>query len=52
VTIYRSPLDAIHLATALLWQESGRARLQGLFTHDVELGRAARAVGLVAVGFD
>ena len=45
-------LDAIHLATALLWQESGRARLEALLTHDVELGRAARAVGMVALGCD
>jgi predicted nucleic acid-binding protein len=45
-------LDAIHLATALLWHESGRDRLDGLFTHDVELGRAARAVGLIAFGCD
>jgi predicted nucleic acid-binding protein len=45
-------LDAIHLATALLWQESDRGRLDGLLTHDVELGRAARAVGLVAFGCD
>jgi predicted nucleic acid-binding protein len=45
-------LDAIHLATALLWQESGRDRLEGLLTHDAELGRAARAVGFVALGCD
>jgi predicted nucleic acid-binding protein len=45
-------LDAIHLATALSWNESGRSRLEGLLTHDVELGRAARAVGLLAFGCD
>jgi predicted nucleic acid-binding protein len=45
-------LDAIHLATALLWQESGRDPLESVMTHDVELGRAVRAVGLVALGCD
>jgi len=45
-------LDAIHLATALLWQESGRSAIEGLFTHDVELGRAAHAMGFVALGCD
>jgi hypothetical protein len=50
MTIDRS--GAIHLATALLWQESDRGHLDGVLTHDVELGRAARAVGLVAFGCD
>jgi len=45
-------LDAIHLATALVWQESDRPRLETLVTHDMELGRAARATGLSALGFD
>jgi predicted nucleic acid-binding protein len=45
-------LDAIHLATALLWQESGRDPLEAVLTHDAELGRAVRAVGLVALGCD
>jgi predicted nucleic acid-binding protein len=45
-------LDAIHLATALLWQESDRAPIESLLTHDVELGRAARAMGFLAVGCD
>jgi len=43
-------LDAIHLASALLWQQSEGQRLDGLFTHDVELGRAARAVGMLVFG--
>jgi hypothetical protein len=43
-------LDAIHLATALIWQESDRTRLDSILTHDVELGRAARSVGFTALG--
>jgi predicted nucleic acid-binding protein len=43
-------LDAIHLATALLWQESDQARLESLLTHDLELGRAARAMGFATLG--
>jgi predicted nucleic acid-binding protein len=42
-------LDAIHLATALLWGE----RIGGglvMATHDVALGTAARACGLRVVG--
>ena len=42
-------LDAIHLATALLWQEQFDAPLT-LATHDEELGRAARAFGLAVIG--
>jgi predicted nucleic acid-binding protein len=42
-------LDAIHLATALLWQERGDARLV-MATHDAALGTAARASGLVVIG--
>lgn len=42
-------LDAIHLATALLWRE-----LQGqpvaVATHDLALARAARACGLEVLG--
>ena len=39
-------LDAIHLATALLWREhSGNDIVMA--THDVSLARAARACGLV-----
>ncbi|RME20569.1 MAG: PIN domain-containing protein [Deltaproteobacteria bacterium] len=43
-------LDAIHLATALeLAREAGMKDLV-LATHDVQLARAARASGLVAIG--
>ncbi len=42
-------LDAIHLATALLWQERAGANLT-MATHDVALGTAARANGLRVVG--
>ena len=42
-------LDAIHLASALLWRE-----LEGLphpvATHDIELGRAARSLGVAVIG--
>ena len=38
-------LDAIHLATALLWVES-RAEPLVFLTHDMELAVAARACGL------
>lgn len=42
-------LDAIHLATALLWSERIGAGLV-MATHDVALGTAARASGLRVVG--
>ena len=42
-------LDAIHLATALLWKESTRAGLV-MATHDGALALAAQAHGLDAVG--
>ncbi len=42
-------LEAIHLATALLWME-GRSRELTLVTHDRQLALAARASG-VAVQF-
>jgi len=42
-------LDAIHLATALLWKEMSRADLV-MATHDDALGLAARAHGLHVVG--
>jgi predicted nucleic acid-binding protein len=42
-------LDAIHLATALLWQRSEEQRLTFL-THGAELGRAARAMGFAVLG--
>lgn len=42
-------LDALHLVTALAWQESERERLI-MATHDASLARAARAFGLAVVG--
>ena len=42
-------LDAIHLATALLWRE-GQDRELVMATHDAALGMAARASGLDVVG--
>jgi predicted nucleic acid-binding protein len=42
-------LDAIHLATALLWHERTGADLV-LATHDEALGLAARASGLAVAG--
>lgn len=42
-------LDAIHLATALLWQERKGTSLV-MATHDTALATAARASGLRTVG--
>jgi predicted nucleic acid-binding protein len=42
-------LDAIHLATALLWKESTRADVV-MATHDAALALAAKAHGLAVVG--
>ena len=42
-------LDAIHLATALLWQEANDEPLT-LATHDAALGLAARAHGMPVIG--
>jgi predicted nucleic acid-binding protein len=42
-------LDAIHLATALLWRERTEEDVV-MATHDVRLAMAARACGLRAVG--
>jgi predicted nucleic acid-binding protein len=42
-------LDAIHLATALLWKEMSRMDLV-MATHDGTLGLAAQAHGLRVVG--
>ncbi|MGH9782547.1 MAG: PIN domain-containing protein [Terriglobia bacterium] len=44
-------LDAIHLATAMLWRESSSADL-GFATHDAALGIAARASGFRVFGID
>lgn len=42
-------LDAVHLASALLWQQSERQSLT-FCTHDSELARAARAMGMKVLG--
>ena len=42
-------LDAIHLATALLWKESTRAELV-MATHDAALALGAQAHGLAVAG--
>ena len=42
-------LDAIHLATALMWRERSDAELV-MATHDAALGLAARAVGFRVIG--
>jgi predicted nucleic acid-binding protein len=42
-------LDAIHLATALLWKETSHEDLT-MATHDGALGLAAKAHGFVVVG--
>jgi len=42
-------LDAIHLSSALLWQES-EGRALALLTHDRELGLGAKACGLSVHG--
>jgi predicted nucleic acid-binding protein len=44
-------LDAIHLATALLWREMTGDQLT-MATHDLALGIAARAHGLSVVGVE
>ncbi len=42
-------LDAIHLATALVWRERSEVDLV-MATHDAVLGLAARAVGFRVIG--
>jgi predicted nucleic acid-binding protein len=42
-------LDAIHLATALLWTEMTRTQIT-MATHDAALGLRAKAHGLAVVG--
>lgn len=44
-------LDAIHLASALLWQQSEKQALTFL-THDGELGCGARAMGMKVLGVE
>jgi predicted nucleic acid-binding protein len=43
-------LDALHLATALLWRERHPRKSGTIATHDEELARAARACGLEVTG--
>ena len=42
-------LDALHLATALLWRERGHGDLM-VATHDAALATAARACGFRVIG--
>lgn len=42
-------LDAIHLASAMMWREATGEAIQ-LLTHDLQLARAARSVGLEVLG--
>lgn len=42
-------LDALHLATALMWKEQ-TARAMAMATHDAALAMAARASGLQVLG--
>lgn len=42
-------LDAIHLATALVWQQHNGKRLI-MATHDAGLGMAARSYGMKTIG--
>jgi predicted nucleic acid-binding protein len=42
-------LDAIHLATALLWREHSGGDII-VATHDAALGVAARACGMIVIG--
>jgi len=44
-------LDAIHLASAFLWQRRYQKEILFL-THDIQLGRAAQAMGMKAIGFN
>ena len=45
-------LDAIHLATALLWREQHPDEPLLFATHDRALGRAAAMMGLEVIGTD
>ena len=42
-------LDAIHLATAMMWQEENKSPIV-MATHDSALALAARASGLAVIG--
>jgi hypothetical protein len=43
-------LDALHLSSAILWQEHNQKEIVFL-THDDQLGRAALAIGMKSEGF-
>jgi len=43
-------LDAIHMASALAWQQAPGREIPLFLTHDMELGRAARALGFTVGG--
>ena len=43
-------LDSLHLTTALLWEQDQGRPLDAFLTHDLELGRAARSMGLRVLG--
>jgi len=49
LTVSLGTLDAIHLATAVLWREQSAAALV-MATHDAALGLAARSVGFRVIG--
>lgn len=42
-------LDAIHLATAVLWRD-GRSEAPAVLTHDGQLATAARSMGFTTAG--
>jgi predicted nucleic acid-binding protein len=43
-------LDAVHVASVLVLQARGLAKVDRLLTHDEQLGRAARALGFQVGG--
>ena len=49
LTVSLGTLDAIHLATAVLWREQSAAALV-MATHDAALGLAARSAGFRVIG--
>lgn len=42
-------LDAIHISSAILWKRFKKQDIT-IFTHDIEMGLAARAFGLPVIG--
>jgi predicted nucleic acid-binding protein len=49
LTVPLRTLDAIHLASALVWCEANGEKVT-MATHDAELARAARSKGLEVIG--